>query len=551
MSPRLILFGLDGATFDLVRPWAGAGYLPTLRDLMRRGACGDLESTLPPLTAAAWPAFMTGKNPGKHGVFDFFQPPLGAGAAELQFATSQQVDGRWWAEDLSAAGLSVALLNVPMTHPPRSINGCVIPGTPTPDEGHTTLPRDLLGAYEREFGAHRVTPRVVYEPGREVEFCAALHELIDLQTRYALRLLIDRPADVFMLHFLATDSAQHALWKHHDAAHPQHRADLAARFGPALREVFAHADRSIAAVLSQASPDTNVIVMSDHGFGPLHRMVNVNNFLIERGLLALKRDRSVALRAWLFRRDVDPALPWKIMRRLQIEARLGRVSRAARAWSQRKWLTFADVDWPRTVAFACGHIGQVYINVKGRQPNGCVEPGDYLAVRERVTAALKAWRDPIDGRPMVDEIIPREAAAHGPHLNDGPDLHLIMDGYRTLAYPLFAADGRVFAQRVHGDSGSHRRNGLLIAAGPDIACGAIEGARLIDLAPTILQLLNVPIPIDYDGVVLTGLLTGPSAERAIEYRSDLAPTPTPADAPLTREHNAVIAERLRGLGYLG
>lgn len=544
MSPRVIIFGLDGATFDLVRPWAAAGYLPTLNSLMQRGVCGDLESTLPPLTAAAWPSFLTGKNPGKHGVFDFFRRPVG----ELTFATAQHIDGRWWVEDASAAGLNVGLLNVPMTHPPRPVNGYIVPGTPTPDEAHTTFPRDLLAAYENELGAYRITPRVVYEPGKDLEFCAALHELIDLQTRYALRLMVDRPTAVFMLHFLATDSAQHALWKHHDATHPLHRAELAARFGAALRAVFEHVDRSIAQIWAQAAPDTNVIVMSDHGFGPLHRTVNLNNYFIEQGLLALKPDRAVQARAWAFRRDLDLALPWKIMRRLRITSRLGGLSRAARAWSQRKLLTYADVDWSRTVAYSWGHIGQVYLNLKGRERHGCVEPGDYLAVRNHVATILESWRDAA-GRPIVDEIIPREAAAHGAHITEGPDLHLIMDGYRTQAYPLFAADGRVFAKRVPGESGSHRRNGLLIACGPDLASAkTITGARLIDLAPTILQLLNVPLPTDYDGRVLTDLL---AHSPLIRYQPERVSPPAAAGDALSREQNRIIAERLRALGYLG
>lgn len=547
MSPRLIIFGLDGATFDVVRPWAEAGHLPTLYALMQRGICGDLESTLPPLTATAWPSFLTGKNPGKHGVFDFFRLTPG----ELHFVTSQQIDGRWWAEELSDAGLSVALLNVPLTHPPRPIAGYIIPGTPTPDEGHTTFPRDLLLTCECELGTYRISPRVGYEPGNEATFCAALHDLIDLQTRYAMRLMVDRPTEVVMVHFLATDIAQHALWKQHDAAHPRHRAAEAARFGTALCEVFAHIDRAMAEVLGLASAETNVIVISDHGFGPLHRTVNINNFFIERGLLTLKRDRSVRVRAWLFRHDLDLGVPWKIIRRLGLDGRLGKLGRRAFALAQRKLVTFDDVDWGRTVAYSWGHVGQVYINVKGRTPHGCVEPADYEATRRRVIEALEAWRDPITDYPIVDTIISRESVTHGSHLDEGPDLHLIMAGYRTQAYPLFAADGRLFARRVPGDTGSHRRQGILIACGPDVAqARSISNARLIDLAPTILHLLGVPLPADYDGCVLVDLLAESVADRAITYRAATSATAAHNQAPLSDEQNTLIAERLRALGYL-
>lgn len=547
MPPRLIIFGLDGATFDLIRPWAEAGHLPTLYDLMQRGVSGNLASTLPPLTATAWPSFMTGKNPGKHGVFDFFRSTTG----EMVFANASQIDGRWWCEDLSAAGLSIGLLNVPLTHPPRSINGYIIPGIPTPDEGHATWPRDLLSAYEQELGAYRISPRLVYRAGCEAEYSADLHALIDLQTRYALRLMTDRPMDVMMLHFLATDSAQHALWKQHDVDHPLYRPDQAARYGTLLREIFAHVDRAIAQIVAHGSADTNIMVMSDHGFGPLHRTINLNNFFRAQGLLTLKAERGTRLRDWLFQRDFDLALPWKIIRRVGLGNRLGKFGRGAHAWSQRKLLTFADVDWSRTVAYAWGHFGQVYINLNGREPHGSVEPREYVAVRERLSEVLRTLRDPLTHQPLVDDIIPREAAAHGPHRDEGPDLHVIMDGYRTVAYPLFAADACLFARRVPDDSGTHRPAGIFIACGPDVAQGRIiKGARLIDLAPTILHLLGTPLPTDYDGRAIVEALSPQVAMQPIVYRDDHG-FAGQTEITFSSDEQRIVEDRLRTLGYLG
>ncbi len=547
MPPRLIIFGLDGATFDLIRPWAEAGYLPTLRDLMQRGVSGNLASTLPPLTATAWPSFMTGKNPGKHGIFDFFRPTTG----ELVLANASQIDGRWWCEDLSDAGLSVGLLNVPLTHPPRSINGFIVPGTPTPDEGHTTWPRDLLSAYERELGVYRISPRFVYRAGRDAAYSADLHDLIDLQTRYAVRLLVERPTDVLMVHCLATDSAQHALWKQHDRAHPLHRPEQAARYGTLLREIFTHVDRAIAQIVAHGGAETNVIVMSDHGFGPLHRTLNLNNFFRAQGLLTLKSNRETRLRDWLFQHDLDLALPWKIIRRVGLGNRLGKLGRVAREWSQRKMLTFADVDWSRTVAYAWGHFGQVYLNLQGREPHGCVAPHEYEAMRDHVIAVLRSLRDPLTQQPLVDHIIPREAAAHGPHRDEGPDLHVIMEGYRTVAYPLFAADARLFARRVPDDSGTHRPAGIFIACGPDVAQGrTIDGARLIDLAPTILHLLGTSLPTDYDGRVLVEALSPKIAAQPIAYRRDHG-SAVQTGSTFSSDEQRLVEDRLRTLGYLG
>ena len=209
---KLLIIGLDGATFDLIKPWAAEGKLPTLAKLMQDGVTGNLESTLPPVTSPAWPTFMTGKNPGKHGVFDFIRPRAGT----FDMVNASQIKGKLLWEILSEAGYSVGVLNVPITYPPRKVNGYMVPGLLSPDQGKTVYPPDLLKPYEAELGKYRLTPNVQYKAGNEDEFIADLHDLIDTQLRYALRLMKDHPTDVLMLHFLATDNGSHALWRFMD-----------------------------------------------------------------------------------------------------------------------------------------------------------------------------------------------------------------------------------------------------------------------------------------------------------------------------------------------
>src|SRR5512137_1814263 len=224
---KLLIIGLDGATFDLIKPWAAEGKLPTLARLMHDGVTGDLESTLPPVTSPAWPTFMTGKNPGKHGVFDFIRPRAGT----FDMVNASQIHGKLLWEILSEAGYSCGVLNVPITYPPRKVNGYLVPGLLSPDQGKTTWPPDFLKPYEAELGPYRLTPRVSYKAGNEDTFIADLADLIDAQARYALRLMRDHPTDFTMVHFLATDNGQHALWKHQDPTHPDHDPAQAARYG--------------------------------------------------------------------------------------------------------------------------------------------------------------------------------------------------------------------------------------------------------------------------------------------------------------------------------
>ena len=543
---QLLIIGLDGATFDLIKPWAAEGKLPALAQLMHDGITGDLESTLPPVTSPAWPTFMTGKNPGKHGVFDFIRPRAGT----FDMVNASQIKGKLLWEILSEAGYSVGVLNVPITYPPRPVNGYLVPGLLSPDQGRTVYPPDLLKPYEAELGKYRLTPNVQYKAGNEDEFIADLHDLIDTQLRYALRLMKDHPADVLMLHFLATDNGSHALWRFMDKTHPRHDPALAARYGDALLEVYQHLDRAVAEIESAVSNQHSTIIMSDHGFGPLHRTINLNILFIEKGLMHLKPKFFTQLRWWAFRRGLTPATAYKILSQLGLQNITARVSRKARNEMVGKFLSFEDVDWSKTIAYSMGHVGQIYINLRGREPYGSVTLDRYAAARQQVIDALNTLTDPATGRPLVDRIIPREDAAHGPYADQGADLHLIIDGYKTIAFPLFATDGRVLTPQIRGDSGCHRLHGIFIASGQAFAAGAlVANARIVDLAPTILHILNVPVPEDMDGRVLTDALEPELRGKATQVGA--AAATSTAQVNFTEEEQAEVEERLRALGYLG
>jgi predicted AlkP superfamily phosphohydrolase/phosphomutase len=225
------------------------------------------------------------------------------------------------------------------------------------------------------------------------------------------------------------------------------------------------------------------------------------------------------------------------------------VSKSTRNKVVSKFLSFDDVDWSETLAYSIGHVGQVYINLKGREPEGIVEPGaEYEAVRQRVREALQELRHPETGQPMVDAAIPGESVVHGPYASRSADLHLILDGYRAIAFPLFAADRRVVTRQIRGDSGCHRRHGILIAWGEGIRPGeTVEDARIMDVTPTILHLMGLPVSDDIDGRVLTSML---SVTRPVKYERD-GKAEMGDEEDLSPEETAEVEERLRSLGYLG
>jgi predicted AlkP superfamily phosphohydrolase/phosphomutase len=536
---RLLIFGVDGATFDLILPWAAAGHLPNFARLIANGVHGDLESTLPPVTSPAWPTFMTGCNPGKHGVFDFIRPK-GHGF-DLVNSTSIRQPTIW--QILSQAGLKVGVMNVPVTYPAEPVNGFMITGLLSPTRGgDICYPADLIHRYEPELGPYRIVPRVQYTPGAEEPFIEDTYDLIETHGRWGLHLMQHEPWDVFMLHFLSLDVMQHAMWRFMDKTHPRYEPS---RFEHAIREGYIRVDRAIGRMLDQADEDTIVLVMSDHGFGPLHAIVNLNIFLMEKGLLKLKSDAWTRFKAFVFRKGASPATAFRWMSRLGLHNIVARVSKGTRNRMMGRFLSYDSVDWSRTLAYSMGHVGQIYLNIAGREPYGIVSREEREGVLQRVMDTLMELRGP-DGRALVTDLIPRRETYHGRHAEHGPDLHVVLDDYRMISFPLFATNGRTVTQQIRGDSGCHRKEGIFIASGPGVRRRAsITGADLMDLAPTILHLAGLPVKSEMDGRVLTDILEVPAPVRYEEAQTDLV-----QEAGLSADETAEVEERLRGLGYL-
>jgi predicted AlkP superfamily phosphohydrolase/phosphomutase len=466
-------------------------------------------------------------------------------------ATSLRAPTIW--QILSEAGLHVGVMNVPVTYPPRPINGFMISGLLSPTDADITYPVDLLDPYATELGLYRVALRVQYKDGNEETYLNDGLDLIDTRGRYALRLMADQPWDVFMVHFIALDNMQHAFWKFIDPTHPRYDPMMADEFGDALLRAYQAVDVQVGRLIDQAQEivgDVNVIAMSDHGFGPLHYIVNLNIHFLKHGLLRLKRHPWTQLRAALFRLGFTPASVYHLLEKLSLQNIVARVSKQSRNQLVSKFLSFRDVDWHRTTAYSMGHVGQVYLN---RRRQEIADTGDgFEAARESVVDVLRQLTHPETGDRLLDEVIYGSDVTHGPYIDQAPDLHLILDGYRCIAFPLFATNYEVVTQQIRGDSGCHRGNGIFIGHGPAFSQGLIvDGSRIIDLAPTILHLMGLPIPSDMDGQVLRTTLAAEFLDahpvRFVESAQDSADE----ERALSGDQAAEIEDRLRALGYLG
>jgi len=543
-SEHVIIVGIDGGVFSLIRPWAAQGYLPNLKRLLDEGVSGDLLSTFPPVTSPAWPSFMTGMNPGLHGVFDFIRPK--GGDYDMVNFTSIRQPTLWdW---LASAGKRVGVINVPVTFPPPAVNGFLISGLLSPRHGKICYPADLIGRYEPSLGPYRIAPDVQYKRGEEDLFLADLLDLEETHGRYALALMENEPWDVLMVVFGATDVASHAMWHFADPSHPAHEPDAPESIKNGLRNIYALVDAQIGRLVRAAPPNTTLIVMSDHGFGPLHYTVNLNVLLMQKGLMYLKRTPVTRLKTRLFQSGFSAKAVYAALEKIGLHHLASRVSKKQRNAIVSKFLSYDDVDWSRTKAFSMGHVGQIYINTKDIQPYGSVAPGaEEETVRQEVIAALADLRHPTTGEPIVDRIILREEAFIGPYAEQGPAIQVILDAYRCISFPLFATSPELFTRQIRGDSGCHRLEGVFIAGGPGVRQGVMRPpAHITDVAPTVMYLLGLPVASEMSGRPLCDILTAP---HEVTYTDSSSRAPAP-EAGLSASEEEEIEERLRSLGYL-
>lgn len=545
---KVICIGLDGATFDLIKPFIAQGKLPTFKRLMESGAYSDLRSTVPPVTASAWSSFMTGKNPGAHGLFDFMQRR--ANSYDLAPVSALDRDGKAVWDLIGEAGKKVIVMNVPITWPPASVNGQLITGMLTPRNAENyTYPKELADELKTAIGEYIVYSDEVYSKGRGDIFLKALKHSAEQRTRAAEYLMQKYPWDFLTLVFPETDTVSHGLWSAYDPTHHEHDPVQAAKFRDGILEIYQHLDSLITRLTSNLQPPTSILLMSDHGHGPVRNFLYVNNYLAQRGYLKFKPNLASQAKRIAFQLGLTPRFAYNILLKLGL-GKLRRTldkRRGGRGLLKRFFLSFADVDWSRTTAYSIGYIGEVHINLKGREPQGIVNPGDeYERVRDDVIHSLRELKLP-NGTPLIEHIWKKEEIYHGAHLADAPDILFLPRNLETIAFGDFEFGSNRVIEKSFGVSSSHRMNGIFVASGDGIKnAGEFSGAQLTDLAPTILHLLGLPVPTDMDGRVLTEALAD---ARAVEYGGTSEKSAATQDGYSEEEEKQVI-ERLADLGYI-
>ena len=506
---KVLLIGLDGMTFDVARPLMEGGEMATLGALERRGVGATLMSTYPPISAPAWVTFMTGNNPGRHGIFNFQNLDLSRYTSFSEtLVNSSHFRGRTLLDHASAAGKRILAYRLPLTYPPWPVNGLLVSGPPTPDRRRAyaapadeaaKLPAMTILSYDELARAKRTADISAIDACNAYEL-----KVMDEVTRRA----IGDGTDIIVTLTGIPDGLHHSFWYLHDPASPLHDPQASEHDRSLIRRWYVEIDRMIGGWLASLGEDWAVIVLSDHGGGPAPtRYFNVNYFLAERGYLKRTSPSHVRVSRLLARQveAVRRRLPRKVWLKRHLPAAVQTQMRQLRHGTGR-------VNWRATSAYAVPiffPVTGINLNVRGRQPQGIVAPGrEYERLREEIMAAVSELRDPESGVPLCRRVLRKEDVHAGPHLDNVPDVLLVtaegVDGGHDVDQLL----SPVPQELLRNLSGSHSMEGIFLAAGAPFRAGAsLEPVGLGDILPTALHLAGVALPDDIDGRVMTAALT--------------------------------------------
>ncbi len=511
---KILLVGWDGADPDLVTRWLAEGKLPHLASIQRQGVLKAIDSTVRPESSVAWTTFATGMLPGWHGVFGFTRQMANSYQTTLNTGIPPQIASVW--ERVSLAGYRVAILNMPMSYPPRRVNGWLVCGQMTPPDASVfTYPPDLSSRLRQE--GYAIDAEAIRDGEERAAYVARMCAQVEQRTDVAIRLLREQDWDLAIVVHTELDRLQHFFWSDMDENHPLRPSHPVAG---AIESHYATLDRALGRLVGEAGQDTIVVVMSDHGFGPCARAVNLNTWLREAGLLKLKPMRAFAVS------KVSSWLNWAKTSSSLMRLKHAFLGRSPVFAQFERSADLKAIDWSGTQAWYC-ESGGIRINLRGREPEGIVEPGEYDALCDQIINAARELRDPHTNLPVFEIVAHRESLYDGPMTNLAPDI--ILDTYHpsstyfqnhVVKWRLGAGESSVFGWSAPY-TGTHTRRALFATT----EASAVEEVKhLKDVAGWICRHF------------------GCAAHQA---STDFEPV-----AHLKSYEEKALRERLRALGYL-
>jgi predicted AlkP superfamily phosphohydrolase/phosphomutase len=519
MTERLLIVGWDGADWAILDDLIARGTLPHLAEMVRDGARGVLMSPIPAHSWAAWPTFLTGMDPGGHGVFDFMERHGNRLGKRLPVLSSA-IRAPTFLEQLSDDGREVRAGNVPVTFPPIPVRGRMISGGAIPPGSPFILPQDWAEELESvapfplngmEWTRHRLQPRALIDEA--VSFVS--------QRTASFEALLEGSWDVAVCVYVVTDRLQHPFGDYLLPSHPAYADRSETEIGGAIRDVYRLLDAQLPRLWDAAGPDSTLILVSDHGFEPVTRASDTNAVLIRQGMAAASVTGEAS-------RSFSRSPLWRSV----AHTGLGRLIR-------RRIPTPPLLNWSKTLAYDSVTGGGVSINLKGREPDGVVHERDYERIRDEVREALLSFEDDDLGKPIA-EVLRGEDVFSGDFVHLGPDLI-------ALPNPMWVLDHTdLAATRLDYPTADHRREGVLVAAGGPDCSGDLGKRGLADIAATVLAFCELPFA-GLDGVPIEEITGGRAARQAGDPSQRI---PAREEVALSDAETEAITQHLRDLGYI-
>jgi predicted AlkP superfamily phosphohydrolase/phosphomutase len=454
---KMLVIGLDCASPKLVFE-EFKDDLPNLSRLIDNGLYGKLRSTMPPITVPAWMVMFTGKNPGKLGIYGFRHRKNNS-YTDIQIATPSTLSEPTVWDVLGQKKRKACVFAIPPNYPPQLVNGWSIGCFLTPSaQSNYTSPPELKQELEENLAPY--IPDIDFRSGNRDEIQDQLFKMLDNHMSIIKYLITNKPWDIFAFVEIGVDRVHHAFWRYYDETHHMHEAN--SKYDQVIHDYYCRIDQYIGELLDLISDETFILVASDHGVKPIRGAFCINEWLIRERYLAIKEipDHPVQL-------------------------------------------SEMEIDWTQTKAWAWGgYCSKVFLNVKGREKSGIITADDYEKELEKLRDKLLNLKD-IHGRKMENIVFRPEEYYDNP-TGAYPDLMVIFD---DLYWRAAGTVGHNTLYLLENDTGSddamHDWDGMYILYDPkgEISPGQMD-AKIEDIAPTILYLLNEEQPKNLDGRVI-------------------------------------------------
>ena len=536
-NDKLLILGLDGATWDILTPVVTKGWMPFLKKLKTRGSYGILKSTFPCMTAPAWVSFYTGTDPRTHKVFDW-----GVKNQDYHFdlINSTYVKNTTVWDILNQNAKKVGVINLPTTYPPQQLDGVMVTGMFTPGTyADYTYPPELKGQIRNELPHYRIDLKKGGYKNKKHRIEKFVNDLIKMvRSRKLLTQWIHRnnKLNTLILVFIEMDRLQHCLFKElNDCLEGRNQT-----YQTLFRNFFVELDLAIRELYCSFSP-AYFFALSDHGFTKLVRKVYLNAWLRDQGYLAVRRRYKVlaGIKSLLSRVGISKNGIQKCLSKSGIPM-IKTVNLPPNIFIQ-------SVNWSTTKAFMLGSTG-IYFNVKGREKKGILTHEQMVRLTGRICRELTTLA--VDGKKIFSHVYQKSQYIAKQDGNNIPEI--LLEPQR----------GFVISSRLEGvkemietsqewDSGTHDTNGIFLAVGDIIREGfRVEQMNIIDVLPTILYLVGLPIPTNVDGVIRQDIAEKEYVSKQEVVFQEYAPGKKEPAGWSNPSEEAQIKERLEELGYL-